>query len=349
LPSGKPLVSDAAWWVRFADEAAACPACHSPRIRRLDAMAIPRDAQRRRVAFIAGCDACGLLFTDPLPSAEQLERYYAEDGPWAASHADRVRKVERTHRRRLRETTPKPRPPRMRDRLVDALAAYLPVPGVPPGAKVLDFGCGDGKFLDRLQDRGWQTYGIEPSSDVAFLRHRRLTEPPQDGSFDFVLLHHVLEHVRQPLDVLERLAGALRDGGLLFVSVPRLDTLPMHQDLKYCLDGRKHLMSFSQVCLTGLLARAGLSVVGDLHTRELDDALSEGQPLRLRMVARRTSAALPLPPAPLRAAASALHGYALAHGGISARARFWLPVRFRAALLDRQRERGRRRVPSRAA
>jgi SAM-dependent methyltransferase len=225
-----------------------------------------------------------------------------------------------------------------RDVLLEALAPYVPVHDPPPCAKVLDFGCGEGKFLDRLQDAGWETYGIEPSTGVAFSRHRRLERPPQDGTFDFVILHHVLEHVTEPLDILRQLAGALREGGVLLVGVPRLDTLPQHGDFKYCIDGRHHLLSFSHACLRGLLARAGFATTAQLGGTELD-ALTKGKPLRLRLVATRTLTPPALPAAPLVPAVEALTRYARARAGLAARARATLPVRVRGALLDRAIER----------
>jgi SAM-dependent methyltransferase len=278
-----------------------------------------------------------------MPTPQELKRYYSDVGPWAESHAERVRKIEVAHARRLRQQKPKTRPPGPRDLLLQAMAPYVPVHEPPPSAKVLDFGCGDGKFLNRLQDAGWATYGIEPSTAVAFLRHRRLIAPPQDGSFDFVFLHHVLEHISDPLGVLRQLAGTLREGGVLFVGVPRLDTLPDHQDLKYCIDGHKHLMCFSELCLTGLLARAGLAVTASLHARELDDALTEGKPLRLRLMATRTATPPPLPAAPLAPALNALRRYASVTGGFTGSALRRLPVRMRAASMDRAREGSRRR------
>jgi len=66
--------------------------------------------------------------------------------------------------------------------------------------------------------------------------------------------------VTEPLDILRQIGATLREGGVLFVGVPRLDTLAQHGDFKYCLDGRRHLMCLSQTCLTGLLARAGFGV-----------------------------------------------------------------------------------------
>jgi SAM-dependent methyltransferase len=303
-------------------------------------MAIARDAKGRRVSFITGCEACGLLFSNPPRTREELETYYSTEGPWAASHEERTRKTAAEHRRRLTHDTP-PQPTKRRgarETLLDALAQYVPVHAPPRGARVLDFGCGNGLFLDRLQDWGWETYGIEPSSSLSFLRHRRLEAPPQDGSFDFVLLHHVLEHVAEPLGLLRQLAGSLREGGVLFISVPRLDTLPVHHDRRYCLNGRTHVVCFSEACLQSLLARAHLALTARLDDRL--DALTDGKPLRLRLVATRTAAPPDLPAAPLGPALKALRDDARTNG-LASRLLKVLPLRLLAAMADRARERSR--------
>jgi SAM-dependent methyltransferase len=335
-----PRAEPARVWLRYDEEASACPACASPRLTHLDAFSIPRDAKGRRVSFLTGCHDCGLLFANPLPTPEQLEHFYGGEGRWATMREERTRKLESAHARRIAQGTPVPtHRPRRRDALFDALEPHVAVHAPPPGARALDFGCGDGKFLDRLQAWGWDTCGIEPSAGVAFLRHRRLESPPQDGSFDFVILHHVLEHLTDPLDLLRRLAGATREGGALFVSVPRLDTLPQHGDFRYCINGRTHPICLSEVCLRGLLARAGFATTARLDQRELDEALTDGRPLRLRLVALRTAAPVPLPADPLHSAVDALTRYALARVGLGARVQRALPVRLRAALMDRARAR----------
>jgi SAM-dependent methyltransferase len=310
------------WWLRFEHEATACPACRSPRITILDVFSIPRTPQRRRLTFISGCKACGVLFVNPLPSAAELQQYYSEDGTWAALKSERPRE-------------PKSRAPRPRrsDLLLSALEPHAPQLMSVPG-KVLDFGCGDGKFLSRLKIRGWETYGIEPSADAAFREHRRLTAVPQDGSFDLVVLNHVLEHLLDPLDTLTRLSTSLREGGMLFVSTPRLDTLPQHRDLKYCLSGHRHVVSFTERCLRGLLARAGFDTIARIDAKELDDAFTGGQPLRLRLLAARRAASQRPPARPLAPALRALARYAAAEHSIAGLIRWYLPVRFRAALLE---------------
>jgi SAM-dependent methyltransferase len=211
----------------------------------------------------------------------------------------------------------------------------------PPGAKVLDFGCGDGRFLNAFQARGWDTYGVEPSTAVAFARHRRLESVPRDASFDLVFLHHVLEHLPHPLALLRELAAALREGGALFVSVPSVETLPEHGDFRYCLNARTHLCCFSGACLEHLLARARFAPVGRLESAELDALFTRGRPMRLRMVARRMATAPSPAGSPLEPAVTALRRYHWRHGNAAARAQQLLPVRMRGALMDRAREKSR--------
>jgi len=341
LPSGenrRDLLGWARLWLRLPHEARACPACASPRLRLLDAFRIASTPDGRRVSFATGCAECGLLFTNPPPTREELNQFYSTDGPWSVAREERTKWIDAKSRKRLA----KKRPPKVSARrgapdvLLDGLASHLPVTAPPEGSRVLDVGCGDGKLLDRLSALGWQTYGIEMSSTVAFLRHHRLDAPPEDGSFDLVILHHVLEHVTEPLGLLQQLARSLRDGGVLFISVPRLDKLPIHRDYRYCLNGRTHVVGFSETCLHGLLARAGLTLTARLDDR-LDVELTDGKPLRLRLVATRTAAPPQLPDAPLAPARRALHAYART-GGPTSRMRVLLPVRVRAALMNRARK-----------
>jgi SAM-dependent methyltransferase len=323
LPNAKPPL----FWLRYDDEARACPACQSADITLLDVFKIPRDRRGRRLAFLTGCRGCGVLFVNPLPSPEDLEERYAPEGAWAETR--KVRAAKPPAHAAARDP---------RDVVLEALEPYVPVRHPPRSARVIDFGCGQGRFLDRLQDAGWDTYGIEPSTSVPFQRHRRLERLPQEGDFDFAILHHVLEHVTDPLNILQQLAGSLREGGVLFIGIPALDTLPLHGDFKYCVDGRNHLLAYSFRCLSGLLARGGFAPLARLESPELD-ALTRGKPLRLRVVATRTMSPPPPDEQPLMPAIDALSRYARSRQDLAARVRATLPVRMQGAMLDRAVER----------
>ena len=326
-------------WLRIEGEAVACPACGSSRLVLLDVIPLRRDVTGRRIGFVTGCRDCGVLFSNPLPTPEDLAQFYGPIGPWAEAQGDRFERLQQRETERLKRNKPRIRPNQRkfpRDYVIEGMNAYFPVLAPAPGSTVLDFGCGDGKFLDSLQACGWRTYGIEPSANRAFLRHQRLDSVPQDARFDLIIAHHVLEHMLRPLDVLQQLAAASREGGFLFVAVPRLDTLALHGDFRYCINGRAHLACFSETCLRGLLARAGFETVARLDEPGLDQVLTGGTPLRLRLLARRTAGGVRLPRAPLGAALRALAEYARVRSSRADRLRAILPVRVRAALQERR-------------
>src|SRR5262245_42615520 len=133
---------------RVSGEAIACPACASPRIRLIQTLSLSREVGGRRVGFVSGCTACGLVFANPLPGAATLEDFYSPAGPWGAG--------------RQAGAIPE-RPPAYVDRIFEAVRDDAGGEWPPDDPQVLDFGCGGGGFLDALQDRGWHTTGIDPS------------------------------------------------------------------------------------------------------------------------------------------------------------------------------------------
>lgn len=245
--------------------ATACPVCAAD-----DAAIAPEwligGALARR------CGRCELLFVDPPPSDDVLTAFYGSEGGWHASHT-------KVSAEKARAKTKRSAP-----ELFAALDAYFPASHPPAGQRVLDFGCGTGILLNSFQDRGWQTAGIEPSTEIAFARHQQLRTIPVEPTFDLIVLYHVLEHLPRPLDILQQLAGALKVGGHCFISVPRVDAVAEHGDWFYCLN-HTHVVGFTETCLRGVLKRAGLTPVAPLH--HLDHAMTKGRPLRLRLLARK--------------------------------------------------------------
>jgi SAM-dependent methyltransferase len=100
------------------------------------------------------------------------------------------------------------------------------------GERVLDLGCGTGRFVAALRDAGADAVGVE-LAETALRRARenapgadlRLVEPdgslPLDhGSFDLVWCSEVLEHVPDTAHLLLEARRVLRSGGRLLVTVP---------------------------------------------------------------------------------------------------------------------------------
>jgi 2-polyprenyl-3-methyl-5-hydroxy-6-metoxy-1,4-benzoquinol methylase len=89
---------------------------------------------------------------------------------------------------------------------------------------LLDVGSGNGEFLMLMNELGWQTTGLEPdpqaacAAESAGLRIMNCSVEDtllEDGAYDAVTLHHVLEHLGEPQAVLSKLARALKPGGVL--------------------------------------------------------------------------------------------------------------------------------------
>jgi 2-polyprenyl-6-hydroxyphenyl methylase/3-demethylubiquinone-9 3-methyltransferase len=101
-----------------------------------------------------------------------------------------------------------------------------------PGERVLDLGCGAGRFVAVLREAGAEPVGVELATGALERARRnvpgadlRLAEPdgtlPLDhGSVDLVWCSEVLEHVADTVHVLTEARRVLRRGGRLLVTTP---------------------------------------------------------------------------------------------------------------------------------
>lgn len=282
---------------RVPGECECCPSCGSPRLYELDLLSFRgRRVDGVRTGFVSGCEGCGLVFSNPQPTPEELRRFYSPTGEWGSRRVSAGNTREPGARVRGRTGT----------RIFGPIREFVTTPL--PGAKVLDFGCGDGELLDSLQECGWDTWGVETAVDEAFPRHHRIDAVPDTPMFDLIVAKHVLEHVTDPLGLLRQFARASRIGGYLLVGVPRLDTLPIHRDYKYVINGRAHVTAYTWPCLQGLLARSGWKPVAPPP-----DRVSKGRgrqtSARLRVVAQRVKEHLEPAPSPAAAARGAVRRY----------------------------------------
>jgi SAM-dependent methyltransferase len=142
-----------------------------------------------------------------------------------------------------------------------------------PSGRLLDFGCGGGAFARWMAGRGYDVVGLEPFSldEPITSDHLTLLRAPLEdveaslGTFDVITLWQVLEHLRNPVQVLERLRRHLRPDGVLLVSVPNLRSWQseLFRGRWFHLDPPRHLIHFDPDTLRACLERAGLSVIGE--------------------------------------------------------------------------------------
>lgn len=195
------------------------------------------------------CKGCGLCRTEPRIPEEERAKYYEPDEQVQAGKATRIGIYQK----------------RLADRLQRAI-------GEGPGKRVLDIGCGQGVFLEMMRDRGFEVCGVElgeQSSRIA-RKKRGLSVITGDlssldaekESFDAVLMSHLIEHVDDPVALLERVRDLLRPGGVALLSLPNYRCIERRifgaNWYPWCLP--VHLHHFDMHSIRRAAERAGLTV-----------------------------------------------------------------------------------------
>jgi SAM-dependent methyltransferase len=207
------------------------------------------------------CLGCGTLALDCPPETASLSASY-EEGEVDPVGPPQLPPEPGAARRLLRA-------------LSDALALRphsLP-PGDGAGRTLLDVGCLGGDKLVEFARRGFQVSGVDLNRGAIARARLLLPEgrfhegpldslPPGEG-FDFIRCDNVLEHVPDPLALVQQARARLRPGGRFFLYVPSGEALSVR-----LLGGRSvnvwvpwHLHLFSRAGLQALLARAGFADV----------------------------------------------------------------------------------------
>jgi len=140
-----------------------------------------------------------------------------------------------------------------------------------PVGSVVDIGCSNGVFLDLFREKGFETWGVEPSENAALARakgHKVLksafekTNLPKNY-FDLVILNHTLEHLDDPLGILKKVYGLLKKDGIIFVDVPNAGGLGAKLLGKYWPYRlpEEHKWQFTKQSLSKLFKKAGFKII----------------------------------------------------------------------------------------
>lgn len=96
------------------------------------------------------------------------------------------------------------------------------------GKDLLDFGCGAGGLLHQVKDVANRVAGVELDqtinkalNDEGIKCYRNIEEV--EGQYDFITLYHVVEHLKNPVEILKELKQFLKKDGVIIVEVPNAD------------------------------------------------------------------------------------------------------------------------------
>lgn len=224
------------------------------------------------------CGACGVFWVEPMPQGAAVgdaDEHYTEAyyGGERRPDEDRFEALARS----------------VSTRRLERIEADLGRRG-----RILDVGCGTGFLLATAAARGWEAVGVEVSARAAAAArahpgvevHTGTLEdaPFAAASFDAITLSHVLEHVPDPIALLERISSLLVADGVLVLALPNADgflhtvTNLVHRlRRRYGIDRfscslypPSHLYAFTSGSLVRALSRAHLAPTRILVTGKGD-------------------------------------------------------------------------------
>lgn len=238
------------------EQVSICPACGSGKRRGLPlACTDHRTDLLGEMWHFSRCAACRSLYLNPRPDGESLPRAYEvyythiQDNEQAGTSglAGLLWRLIHGYLNQRFALSRKPAsragawlfrlaiPWRMK---LDYYGRHLFPNDFPQRGRLLDVGCGNGAFLARAVEMGWQVNGLDP--DPAALAvctgqglnvvQGTLRDAPAEwvGQFDVVTMSHSIEHVTQPGMELKQVYSLLRPGGVLWLACPNPDSLGSH-------------------------------------------------------------------------------------------------------------------------
>lgn len=288
MNSGTRLPDPACWPDGSLETLGHCPICGSPE------RILLHDSLTDRLFFSApgrwtlySCEACRGAYLDPRPTRGAIhlayKNYYTHFNrpdddpaePGTGGIASFKQTVLRQYIRMKFGRSPEPfrnafslamfLRPRLRVAF-DGAMRHLPRPQA--GHRLLDIGCGSGRFMAWARLAGWSCAGTEVDPVAAaharargFEVHLADARDLLDSKVRFhaVTMSHVIEHVHEPLALLQTARNLLHPGGFFWIETPNIDA---HGHDCFGADWRgleppRHLQLFHHVLLQQAMMKAG--------------------------------------------------------------------------------------------
>ena len=228
------------------------------------------------------CNDCGVELTCPVGGPANLEQLYEDHYNFGGERDTRYT--------------------RLRDRALASPVydAWLKLDGDVSfytrrgTGRLLDVGCNEGRALEQFRRNGWRVEGLELNRAAAAIARARgvevhtqpLAELDGERSYDVIVLSNVLEHVRDPNELLASVKRLLVPGGEVWISCPNNQSWMRRLFGKYWINWHVpfHLVHFSTATLERLLGANGFDIV---RSDQATPGLWVAQSVIARVFARR--------------------------------------------------------------
>lgn len=226
-----------------------CIVCESTKINELKAYKENR---------LVKCQNCSLIFTEKIPTKEELLSYYDQDYSITSYFSPITKKRFET--------------------LLDQFEPYRNT------NRILDTGCGHGFFLEVAKARGWEVHGTElsdkaiancESKGIQMHKGTIKNNSYEDNFFDVIVSIEFIEHINHPREYAKQLKRIVRPNGQVYITTPNFNSL-----LRFKLKSEydvisypNHLIYFTKKTLKRLMESEGfmtrsIKTTGYSYTRQ---------------------------------------------------------------------------------
>lgn len=174
-------------------------------------------------AFLCQCQSCQFVFSQQIPSNDELDNYYRNYGLNQYLSPLTIKRY---------------------NELLDQFESFRKT------NKILDVGCGLGYFLEEAKKRGWEVYGTELSDKatevcvkkgINIIKGALNLSDFEPNMFDVITSFEVIEHINNPKSELAYFNRVLRPQGLVYITTPNFNSL-----LRYQLKAQYNVITYPE-------------------------------------------------------------------------------------------------------
>ncbi len=214
--------------------------------------------------------SCGLVFINPQPDEKEIASFYPQE--YGAYQGQDEASTDNFLKKILEQTYYGSRKKSFKRFLLFPLQPLLRSVKVQKNARLLDVGCGEGTFLDKMKKYEMEVQGVD-FSEVAISRAKEKGLSVFHGSlkearfpnefFDVITINHVFEHLYDPIETLVEIKRILKKDGVVILGTPNVDSLGSHLFGKFWmpLETPRHLFLYSMRTMRLISKKVGFKIV----------------------------------------------------------------------------------------